>query len=123
MEKGLTASPSITFGLEEVQTAPKALFASMRRRKKKKRVQQDAGEAKKTSSAPTDIDPKQEDVFESFTHYNSPSSLESAEHELQGWVYEKDIGISKDKYLKITSSDSNSQKRSKLRDGSSPKFG
>ena len=77
--KGLTASPSTTFGLEEVKTKPtKALLGSMRRKKKKKkeRIEQEeeSEETKKTSSFASHI----------------VSSSESAEHEMQGWEkYEK----------------------------------
>ena len=135
VQKGPTASPSMTFGLEEVQTKPaKALLGSMRRRKKKKRIQQqqqeeeeeeEAEETEKTSSSAADNVSKQEEGdFESFTHYNSPLSLGSAEQEPEGWVYEKkmldcrkrmeelpDIGILNDENLKINST---SQKRPKL---------
>ena len=129
VQKGPTASPSVTFGLEEVQTKPaKALLGSMRRRKKKKRIQQqeeeEAEETEKTSSSAADNVSKQEEGdFESFTHYNSPLSLGSAEQEPEGWVYEKkmldcrkrmeelpDIGILNDENLKINST---SQKRPK----------
>ena len=94
VQKGLTASPSMTFGTGEVQGKPAKPQLGLRRRKKKKRVQQEESEDTKITPTTTaaDMVSKQEagnGVFEIFKH-NSPSSPESEGNEMQGYEKEAD---------------------------------